>query len=297
MKVLLIDVDGKLPNIALHKLAIWHENQGDEVTWNLPLFLDQADKVYISTILTKSWPKVENLVGLRPDAVVGGTGTWGFIDPPPKLPAEVEVVKARINYGFTTRGCIRHCPFCLVPLVEGNIRVVGDIYDVWDGKSKKLTLFDNNILALPDHFETIVEQLVLNGLTVDFNQGLDIRLVTPEIARILLKVKTKDIRFAFDSPSLESVFRRKIDILRSNGFTNKYFFIYVLVGYNTTFEEDMRRVNVLKELHCRPYIMRHEKTPNERRYKELASWANQMWTFAKYDFEEYFRIRTGKCLS
>ena len=298
MKVLLLDVDGKLPNIALHKLAIWHEGQGDEVTWNMPLFLNQADKVYISTILTKSRPKVENLVGLRPDAVVGGTGTWGwFIDPPPNflpcLPAEVELVKARINYGFTTRGCIRHCPFCLIPLVEGNIRAVGDIFDVWDGKSKTLTLFDNNILALPEHFERIVTQLVAEELVVDFNQGLDIRLVTSGIARMLSRLKTKDIRFAFDSLSLESVFRRKIDILRSNGFPNKYFFVYVLVGFDTTFEEDMYRLDVLKELKCRPYVMRHERTPNERRYNEMASWANQLWTFAEYNFSEYWKFRTG----
>jgi len=286
MKVLLIDADGKLPNIALHKLAIWHENQGDEVTWNMPLFLDQADKVYISTILTKSWPKVENLVGLRPDAVVGGTGTWGFIDPPPKLPAEVEAVKARINYGFTTRGCIRHCPFCLVPLVEGNIRAVGDIYDVWDGKAKTLTLLDNNILALPDHFETIVEQLVSNGLIVDFNQGLDIRLVNGRTLPLLQKLKMRRLRFAFDDPKMAAIIKEKVALVRQAGLNHDVFF-YVLVGFDTTFEEDLERLNLLRRLKCRAYVMRYETVRGKREYIRLAEWVNQHWTFAKYDFDEF----------
>ena len=289
MKVLLIDVDGKLPNIALHKLAIWHEGQGDEVTWNMPLFLDQADKVYISTILTKSRPQVENLVGLRPDAVVGGTGTWGwFIDPPPKLPVEVEAVKARINYGFTTRGCIRHCPFCLVPLVEGNIHAIGDIYDVWDGKAKTLTLFDNNILALPDHFETIVEQLVSSGLTVDFNQGLDIRLVNGRTVPLLQKLKMRRLRFAFDDPNLAAVIEEKVALVRHAGLNHDVFF-YVLVGFNTTFEEDLARLNLLRRLKCRAYVMRYDTVRLQRKYIELARWANLFWSFAKYEFEDFKR--------
>lgn len=293
MKVLLIDVDGKLPNIALHKLAIWHENQGDEVVWNMPLLLDQADKVYISTILTKSWPKVQNLIGLRPDAVVGGTGTWGFIDPSPKLPAEVEAVKARINYGFTTRGCIRHCPFCLVPLTEGNIEAVGDIYDVWDGKADTLTLLDNNILAVPDHFEKIVGQLVAERLKVDFNQGLDIRLVTPRIIDLLKRLRLPRLRFAFDDPGMADVVEEKVAVIRQAGLNHDVFF-YVLVGFDTTFKEDLARLYLLRKLKCAAFVMRHEKVNGERKYIRLAEWANLHWTFAKYRFGQFRRIKEGR---
>jgi len=288
MKVLLIAADGKLPNIALHKLAIWHESRGDEVTWNMPLFLDQADKVYISTIFTKTWSKVQNLIGLRPDAIVGGTGTWTFIDPPPGLPPEVEEIKARINYGFTTRGCIRHCPFCLVPLTEGDIRVVGDIYDVWDGKTKMVTLYDNNILAVPDHFETIVEQLVFNGLAVDFNQGLDIRLVTERNAALLRKLKIKRLRFAFDDPKMAPVIEEKVALVRQAGL-NKDVFFYVLVGFNTTWEEDLARLNLLRRLKCRAYVMKYDTVRTNRHYIELSRWANMFWSFAKYEFEDFRR--------
>lgn len=296
MKVLLIDADGKLPNIALHKLAIWHENQGDEVIWNMPLFLDQADKVYISTIFTWTRPKVENLVGLRPDAVVGGTGTWGwFIDPPPKLqlPAEVEAVKARINYGFTTRGCIRHCPFCLVPLIEGPIYAVGDIYEIWDGKAKTLTLFDNNILALPEHFEKIVAQLVAERLKVDFNQGLDIRLINDGTIALLLKLKMRRLRFAFDNPNMAAMIEEKVALIRQAGL-NKDPFFYVLVGFDTTIEEDLERLNLLRRLKCRAYVMRYETVRGKREYIRLAEWVNQHWTFAKYGFEEFCQAYEAK---
>ena len=245
MKVLLLDIDGRLPNIALHKLALYHEGRGDEVVWNMPLYLNQADKVYASAILTKSRPKVENLIGLRPDVIAGGTGTWGFIDPPPRLPAEVEAIKARINYGFTTRGCIRHCPFCLVPQVEGRIRAVGDINDIWDGKAKSVTLFDNNILALPDHFEMIIGQLVGANLGVDFNQSLDIRLLTDRAARLLKRVTMRRLRFAFDDPDMADVIEEKVALVRKTGL-NKDVFFYVLVGFNTTFEEDLARLNLLR---------------------------------------------------
>ena len=290
MKVLLLDADGKLPNIALHKLAIWHEDQGDEVTWNMPLFLDQADKVYISTIFTRSRPKVENLIGLRPDAVVGGTGTFGFIIPTChlKLPAEVEATKARINFGFTTRGCIRHCPFCLVPQVEGNIRVVGDIYDVWDGKAKTLTLFDNNILAVPEHFERIVAQLVAEDLVVDWNQGLDIRLVNDRTIALLSKLKMRRLRFAFDDPNMAPIIEEKVALVRQAGLNYDVFF-YVLVGFNTTFEEDLARLNLLRRLKCRAYVMRYDTVRLQRKYIELARWANLFWSFAKYEFNDFKR--------
>lgn len=291
MKVLLIDADGRrgIPNIALHKLAIYYQARGDEIIWNLPLALNQADKVFISTIFTKTRPKVANLVGLRPDVVVGGTGTWGwFIDPPPmlELPPEVEAVKARINFGFTSRGCIRACPFCLVPQVEGRIRPVGDIYDIWDGQAKTLTLFDNNILALPDHFEKIIRQVADARLVVDFNQGLDIRLVTSRVVELLKTVRLRDLRFAFDDAKLAAVVEEKVALVRAAGLKKNPFF-YVLVGFDMTFEEDLARLELLRRLECRPYVMRYGDAAKKPEYITLARWANLQWAFARYKFPEF----------
>lgn len=283
MRVLLLNIDSKLPNIALKKIEMWHQCQGDEVIWDMPMMLDSADKAYASCVFTKNADVVANYKGLYPDLHAGGTG----YDLSIKLPPEIETMKPKINYGFTTRGCIRNCSFCFVPKAEGYIRVVGDIYDLWDGKSKSITLLDNNILALPDHFEMICKQLVRENLSVDFNQGLDIRLLTKHFIELLNGLTLKGgVRFAFDYPKLEPIIRKKVSLLRQY-YQRKYIFFYVLVGFNTTFEQDLHRLEILRELGCRPYIMRHENTPREKRYIRLAEWANQFWTFAKYPFDEF----------
>lgn len=283
-KVLLINIDSKLPNLALKKIEMWHRRCGDGVVWDMPLEIDGADQVYISSIFTKNRDGIKAHYDLsNPKVMAGGTG-W---DCTVKLPLEIEEMKPKINYGFTTRGCIRNCPFCLVPKAEGNIRIVGDIYDLWDGEVKSITLLDNNILALPEHFAKICQQLNREKLSVDFNQGLDIRLLTPRICELLEGVKLNaDLRFAFDFPELEPIIKEKVALLRQYNIRKRPFF-YVLVGFNTTFEQDLHRLDVLRGMNCHAYVMKHENTPREKRYLRLSQWANQFWTFAKYSFGDF----------
>lgn len=291
MNILLLNIDSKLPNLALKKIEMYHQLQGDTVTWNMPLIITTADKVYASCIFTKNSIRPEgdnsrkwylsDYLKYRKDIICGGTG----YDLKVKLPVEIESMNPKINFGFTTRGCIRDCKFCFVRKSEGYIRVVGDIYSIWDGKSKFITLMDNNILALVDHFELICKQLAKEKLKVDFNQGLDIRLVNDRICQLIKMVKFKSmIRFAFDSPSLEDTIREKVALLNKYDIA-KHFFFYVLGGFDTTFEEDLHRLNVIKELKGRAYLMKHENMPNEERYELLSFWANTMWCFAKYNFD------------
>lgn len=283
MKILLLNVDSKLPNIALKKIEMWHKQRGDEVVWDMPMMLGQADKAYASCIFTKNKGVVENYKGLYPELIVGGTG----YDLDIKLPPMIDALRPRINYGFTTRGCIRKCPFCFVWKSEGGIKKETDLYGIWDGLSKWVVYMDNNALALLEHFEYVSNQAIREGVAVDYNQGLDIRLLSRHVISILNNLKLKSgLRFAFDHPALEPIIRRKVALLRQY-YKRKYIFFYVLVGFNTTFEEDLHRCNVLRELECRPYIMRHENTPKEKRYVRLAEWCNQFWTFAKYDFEAF----------
>lgn len=283
MKVLLLNIDSKLPNIALKKIEMWHKQQGDEVIWDMPMMLGSTDMAYASSIFTKNKGVVENYKGLYPELIAGGTG----YDLTIKLPPKIEAMKPKINYGFTSRGCIRRCPFCFVWQSEGYFKPSGDIYDMWDERSKWIVLFDNNPYVDEGHFEKVVKQIIKEGLSVDWNQGMDIRLLNVKIIKLLNEVKLKGgVRFAFDYPELEPVIREKVALLRQY-YERKYIFFYVLVGFNTTFEQDLHRANVLRELGCRPYIMRHENTPKERRYIRLAQWCNQFWTFAKYDFETF----------
>jgi hypothetical protein len=150
MKILIINIDSVIPNIALEKIKLYHQTRGDKVWENFPLMSGEADKIYISCVF--DWNKDNcygwGIVDIDQRILIGGSG-W---DINVKLPEEIEAMKPKINYGFTTRGCIRHCKFCIVPQKEGMIRATGDIYDLWDRHTKTIVLLDNNILALPEHF-------------------------------------------------------------------------------------------------------------------------------------------------
>ena len=224
---MLIDIDSTIPNLALAKIAEYHK--GEELMWNNPLFADKAEKVYVSCIFDWNRDKCNEWHG----AYIGGSGYSLDIT----LPAEIEAMKPKINYGFTTRGCIRNCYFCIVPKKEGGIKAVGDIYDIWDGKSKELVVMDNNILAMPEHFKLICSQIRKEKLKVDFNQGLDHRLLTDELCQELLTIRHKrEIRFAYDDLAYKKSVLKAIDMLRKAGLKDWQSRWYVYVGEKDTYE-------------------------------------------------------------
>jgi hypothetical protein len=287
--IVIIDIDSKIPNLALKKIEKYHLDKGDNIYWNDNLMASIADRTYVSCIFTKNKHLCDNISGN--DVIIGGTG----YDIYKKLPKEIDEIKPKINLGFTTRGCIRKCQFCFVPLKEGNIEVEGDIYDIWDGKAKELIIMDNNILALPEHFKLICKQLKKEKLKVDFNQGLDIRLLNDELAKEISEIShVSDVRFAWDNIKDEKIILKGIDILKNNKCGRAMF--YVLVGFNSTFEEDLYRFNMLKSLGQRAYCMRHEKVKGYRKYNDLADWVNQFQFFASMDFERFSECKKNRKL-
>lgn len=93
-------------------------------------------------------------------------------------------------------------PFCIVSGKEGRVsRKVADLSEFWNGQ-KEIKLLDANLLACADH-EDLLVQLAESRAYVDFSQGLDIRLITPENAALLNKVRTKRLHFAWDNPSVD----------------------------------------------------------------------------------------------
>lgn len=275
MRVLLIDIDSKIPNLALKKIEKYHLDRGDSVIWNNELMSFCSDKVYVSCIFTKNRNKCIDWEGR---AEIGGTG----YDLAKKLPPEIDIIKPHINWGFTTRGCIRKCEFCFVPRKEGMIRVEGDIYDIWDGESKEIILMDNNILALPEHFKIICSQIKQEKLIVDFNQGLDIRLLTETLLVELKKIRHKEYKFAWDGKDdLEEKFRWVKD--RLGRCT-----IFVICGFpNDNFEEVSDKFHLIRKIGHNGYAMRHENFYNDKRYIKLARWVNQHHIFHPYTFKEF----------
>lgn len=285
MKVRLVDVDSKTPNLALMKISAYHKANGDDVDFYNPLF-DKPDLIYAS----KVFDFTDDYLYYPADVelIRGGTG----YDIALTLPDEIEsqypdydLFRCDFAIGFTTRGCIRKCPFCVVPKKEGAIRPVGDIYDFWRGQDR-LMLLDNNLTALPDQFERICKQLIKERVRVDFSQGLDIRLITAEMAQLLSQIRLwKRIHFAFDNIALEKQVRAGIKILTENGVSAHKLMFYVLIGFDSIPDEDLYRVEVLRGLGVDPFVMPYNKSDEYQ--KRFARWVNHKAIFKSVPWHEY----------
>lgn len=245
--------------------------------------LSSYDKVYCSSIFTYTKKSIA-----PQGAICGGSG----FDLTTKLPLEIDEIKPRLNFGFTSRGCPNKCPFCIVPRKEGGIYPVGSLYDLWDENAKVITLLDNNILGLPQHFENICSEAVHYKITVDFNQGLDHRRLSPHIIELLKSIKHKEYRFAFDSPLYYKSVERAISLLKDGGINRCLW--YVLVGFDTTFQEDLDRVNFLRDRGQQAYIQRFRQPKNDWRHIALAQWVNQHHIFYAMTWEQFLNTEHSK---
>ncbi|KAA6344032.1 hypothetical protein EZS27_008331 [termite gut metagenome] len=197
MRIGLIDVDGHhFPNFALMKIANFHKTAGDTVEW--VNYLKHYDKVYQSKVFTFT-SDIQTPVQAD-ESLKGGTRykMYGELFCEDMEPEYFLYPQYPAAYGFLTRGCIRRCRWCIVPEKEGGIRPYRDIETVLQGR-KTAILMDNNVLA-SNHGLKQLEKIIDLKCKVDFNQGLDNRLVTDEIAKMLSKIKwIRYIRFAYDT--------------------------------------------------------------------------------------------------
>lgn len=287
-KILLIDLDSKIPNLALKKIELYHKNLKDEVVYNVPLFKDCVDKIYVSCVFDWNKDKCSEWDGV---AEIGGSG-YDLIK---TLPNDIEQLNPKINLGFTTRGCIRNCYFCIVPKKEGKIRIVGDIYDLWDGKAKELIILDNNILAVPDHFKLVSNQLLKENLKVDFNQGLDHRLLTPEICELLLKLKhIQEIRFSYDDIGYRNSVEKALDMLKKAGMRDWKSRWYIYVSEKDTFETVYERMIYLRERKQTVFVMPDHKVRSNIEIQALYTWGNVMGAFKMATFKEILNHKRFK---
>ncbi|WP_252249153.1 radical SAM protein [Clostridium sp. VAP23] len=286
MKIGLIDVDGhNFPNLALMKISAYHKSLGDEVEWFFGF--SEYDKVYMSKVFTftDDFMQVIN----AKEIIKGGTG----YDLKNILPKEIENIYPDYSlygvkeaYGYLTRGCPRGCKFCIVAEKEGQCsKKVADLNQFWNGQ-KEIKLLDPNILACKD-WQGLFQQLIDSKAYVDFTQGLDIRLMTEEKAKMLNKIKVKMIHFAWDNYEFETYEKLKQfrPLLNFNGRKLR---VYVLTNFNTTFAQDLERIYKLKELDYDPYVMIYEKWKAPKNIKQLQRWVNSKFIFRSCEkFEDY----------
>lgn len=286
MKIALVDVDGRnFPNLALMKLSAWHKAQGDAVEWYSPLF-SKPDRIYASKVFTFT-PDFADYATGDPEPVRGGTGYYVA----GKLPDEVEnctpdysiYPKFPAALGFLTRGCIRSCPWCIVPEKEGALKVVGDIERIAPGRRDAM-LLDNNFLAAPgDYIREQLTKAARMGIRLDFNQGLDARLMTAENARLLAACRwIRFIRFSCDAAAMIEPIRRAVRLIRETG-SRREIFCYMLVQDIADAEI---RLRALVELGVTPFA---------QPYRDFTSSAAT--TKEQRDFARFANVKGGKlCL-
>jgi len=293
MKIGLMDVDGhNFPNLALMKISAFHRRKNDSVEWFNSL--SNYDIVYKSKVFT--FTPDENFVINSSQVISGGTG----YDITKILPQEIDVVCPNYSLypnfksalGFVTRGCPNKCGWCVVPKKEGDIKPYADIESFLDGRNSAI-LMDNNILASNYGLKQI-EKIIDLKIKVDFNQGLDSRIIAnnEDIAKLLSKVKwLKPLRMACDTKlQMQSVEKATL-LLRKYKTTPSNYFVYVLVK---DIPDALERVEFLKNLKLDSFAQPFRDYENRAVNPELikfARWVNHKAIFKTVEWKDYNQSR------
>jgi len=286
MKIALHSADKtKFPNLALMKLSAWHKAHRDIVEWYMPIMSSTYDKIYSSKVFTFTQP--EKLLGH--DVIYGGTGNdikKRLNDNIEHSCPDYELYGLDHSLGFLTRGCPNKCSWCIVPEKEGKIKAHADIDEFL--RHDKVVLMDNNVLA-SDHGITQIEKLIRLKVKVDFNQGLDCRLINNSIAKLLARLKwLHPIRLACDTASQMEPIQKAVRLLRWHNARPARYFVYCLIK---EVDEAMERIKFIKGLYCEPFVQpyRDIKNPKEpsKEIKKFARWVNHTAVFNSIPYEKY----------
>jgi hypothetical protein len=283
MKILLVDIDSRkqrgkddFPNLALMKISAYHKSLGDTVS--LGRGISDPDIVYASIIFDWNRTKANSLHQMFPDAEIriGGSG----YDLKNKLPTEIELIhpdyslypELKYSVGFTSRGCIRNCHFCVVPEKEGKWKKVQHPSVFHDKTKKQIMLLDNNILVNKKWFFEVTDWILENDLKCDFNQGFDARLMTHDFAERICELKPMTSwKFAFDDWNYANDVEKTIELMnmcRSHIIRNRCQF-YVYCDNDKQYWDAVYRIKFLKDRDAMPYSMINRSIKQTDRVKKL----------------------------
>lgn len=295
MNIGLLDVDGhNFPNFALMKISAWHKARGDNVEWALPMF-GQYHRVYKSKIFTFT---PDEPTDWHCEVIKGGTG----YDIRSRLADEIEsstlmdysiYPQYQFSIQFFSRGCLRSCPFCLVREKEGYIHPVEPVE--LNPNGKWIEVLDNNFFANPE-WESAIQYLLKARQPVNFH-GVDVRIMDEEQAYWLNRLHLRrSIHIAWDLPQIDLT-----DKLREvTRYIKPYkLMCYILIGFNSTVEQDMYRIERCRELGIKPYVMPYRNFQNKEQptqyAKDLAQYVNKPMIFKSCRFADFSPRKGFKC--
>jgi elongation factor P hydroxylase len=298
------------------KLASMHRSLGDEI--KLIRGNDHPknytpDKIYITSLFTYAWKPVHQAIeyynSIFPSSQITVGGIYaslmaeriksfypfinvhvGLHDRAERYIPAYDMLKGVPQWEnwnssilFTSRGCIRRCPFCVVPKIEGNIRsVIKNIESHIIPGHKKIVLWDNNFLASPD-WKSVLTTLQELEIKVDFNQGLDVRLINEEKASFLAKLNLDIVRMAYDNINEKKFVHKVVSILERKGFRRKEMLFYVLYNYFNTEKQSgdtpssfFEIIRDIAKMGCFSYPMRYEPLDSLKKNSYISpSWEAQ----------------------
>lgn len=314
MKILLIEPNyyTQYPPLGLLKLSSLYKAQGHEVRFVRGLALVTRfvpDEIKVTSLFTWAWKPVWEAIAfyraLFPKAKISLGGVYASLTPEhAKMSGADEVYTGLVEEAedlmpdysivpqwhteraasimFSSRGCIRTCGFCAVPKLEGKpfkVRPSTRIKHLVHPDHKRVILWDNNILG-ESHWPDAVAELKELDFEVDFNQGLDARLVTDEVAQQLKDLKVPTIRFAYDFVTMENQIAQAIAKMRGAGLQSRRFrhiSCYVLYNYKDAPQDLFERVLHLLAWGVAAYPMRYQPLNGQYAF-EKDSYVAPTWT-------------------
>jgi len=281
-KIGLYNLEPNIVNTAMMQVSLYHKNKGDDVEIYNPIIKDTYNKIYAFSIF-----QYTDKGYVTNDMIKGGTG-FNIMS---ELPIEIKdqdydwslYPKCDYSILWFSRGCIRKCPFCVVPQKEGLIKSV-EPHNL-NPNGKYIKIHDNNFFANPK-WKKAIRYLKELKQPVEFECGIDIRLITKEQVEALNSLRhEKLIKCAWDNPKedLSVFFKKAIDY----GLKPYKLMCFVLIGYWSSPEEDLYRVETLRKLKIDPFVMPYNK--KDRYQKDFARWVNHKAIFKSVKWEDYRR--------
>lgn len=309
MHVLLLEPSyyTKYPPLGLLKISAWHKKQGDTVQFirgveRLHTLFRAPQRIYVTSLFTWAWHPVHEAVHMCkmyfPKTEIRLGGIYASLMPKNAKKSGADLVyrglleececllpdysivpewhrQQKASVLFTHRGCIRRCKYCAVPRLEGKPKQFfhGSIRELIHPDHTKVILWDNNILGL-SNWRDVIEELKDLNLEVDFNQGIDARLITEEVAECLRGMRMPTIRIAYDSIKDSRKIKKGIDNLEHVGFRKRSIFSYVLFNFKDSPEDLLTRVRNLFDWGVQAYPMRFQ--PFDALEKD--NYVSELWT-------------------